>query len=162
MLTKDFLFFLSVSQSHATACAKVCFSSSVCWYERTRLCHNTLLVFCGQEEPGSAPVTQLLTAHVLSFALTSSTCLLILRLYSSLSPLGNVSTEAFWINSPDPLSEAQLIVSNLNIYFTQWHIWRRSLRLCMAGSPDLLSVLVWTHTRRVLGKCIPLLHWQQM
>ena len=50
---------------------------SVCWYEKSRACHNTLLVFCGQEEPGSAPVTQLLTALVLSFGLTSSACLLI-------------------------------------------------------------------------------------
>lgn len=51
---------------------------SMCWYERTRACYNTLLVFCGQEEPGSAPVTQLLMALVLTFGLTSSTCLLIL------------------------------------------------------------------------------------
>lgn len=50
---------------------------SMCWYEKTRACHNTLLVFCGQEEPGAAPVTQLLTALVLSFGLTSLTCLLI-------------------------------------------------------------------------------------
>lgn len=63
---------------------------SVCWYDETRAYHNTLLVFCGQEEPGSAPVTQLLTALVLSFGLTSSTCLLILKLHCSLSPLWNV------------------------------------------------------------------------
>lgn len=42
----------------------------MCWYEETGACYNTLLVFCGQEEPGSAPVTQLLTALVLSFGLT--------------------------------------------------------------------------------------------
>lgn len=67
---------------------------SMCWYEETRACYNTLLVFCGQEEPGSAPVTQLLAALVLSFGLTSSNCLLILRLYYGLSALWNVCIEA--------------------------------------------------------------------
>lgn len=46
---------------------------SVCWYERTRACYNTLLVLCEREEPGSAPVTQLLIALVLSFELTPLT-----------------------------------------------------------------------------------------
>lgn len=32
----------------------------------------------------------------------------------------------------------------------------------MVGFSDLLFVLIWTHIKRVLGKCIPLLHWQQM
>lgn len=49
----------------------------LCWYLKTRAFHNACLVFCGQEEPGSAPVTHLLMALV-SFRLTSSTCLLIL------------------------------------------------------------------------------------
>ena len=61
--------FLFPSQSLAAAyvCVCVCvfFFFPVCWYEETKACHNTLLVLCGREEPGSAPVTQLLTALVL-------------------------------------------------------------------------------------------------
>lgn len=77
---------------------------SMCWYERTRACYNTLLVFREQEEPGSAPVTQLLMTLVLSFELTPSTCLLIC-LYHSLSAPWNVFSEASStkINSPNRL-----------------------------------------------------------
>lgn len=77
--------FISFSylECNAAACTTVLyfsfflFSFFLCWYEKTRAFHNARLVFCGQEEPGSAPVTQLLMALVPSFGLTSSTCLLI-------------------------------------------------------------------------------------
>lgn len=73
-----------VTQLYVPQCA-------MCWYERTRACYNALLVFCGQEEPGSAPVTQLLMALVLLFGLTSPTCLLVLfavaYLLRGMSPL---------------------------------------------------------------------------
>lgn len=38
--------------------------------EEAGACHNALLVFSGQAEPGSAPVTQLLAALVLPLGLT--------------------------------------------------------------------------------------------
>ena len=43
---------------------------SVCWYGGAGASHNALLVFCGQAEPGSAPVKQLLAALVLPLGLT--------------------------------------------------------------------------------------------
>lgn len=43
---------------------------SVRWYGGARACHNALLVFPGQAEPASAPVTQLLAALVLPLGLT--------------------------------------------------------------------------------------------
>lgn len=80
MLPMAFISF-SYLERNTAACTTVllffCFFF-LYWYEKTRAFHNARLVFCGQEEPGSAPVTQLLMALVLSFGLTSSTCLLIL------------------------------------------------------------------------------------
>ena len=112
-----YFFILFLSQSHAAACAARVCVFSVCWYEDTRACHNTLLVFCGQEEPGSAPVTQLLTALVLPFGLTSSTCLLILRLCYSLSALWNVFSEASQTKIyRQTLVFHNLISSLMNIY----------------------------------------------
>lgn len=73
---RPFIFFSPpLTKSCSCMCERVFFFSEW-WYEESRPCHNTLLVFSGQEEPGSAPVTQLLTALVPSSGLTSSTCLL--------------------------------------------------------------------------------------
>lgn len=68
-------FSFPLTKSCSCMCKRVFFLSG--GMRRPGPCHNTLLVLSGQEEPGSAPVTQLLMALVLSFGLTFSTCLLI-------------------------------------------------------------------------------------
>lgn len=98
-----YIFFFSCTHKVMQLHVPECFFF-MCWYERTRACYNTLLVFREQEEPGSALVTQLLMALVLSFELTPLTCLLIC-LYHSLSAPWNVFSEASStkINSPNLL-----------------------------------------------------------
>lgn len=96
--SQDLYFSLPLTKSCSCMCkcACVCFFCVLVWGHQG--CHNTLLVLCGQEEPGSAPITQLLTALVLSFGLTSSTCLPILRLHCDLSALWNVFSKTHSVN----------------------------------------------------------------
>lgn len=86
----------------------------MCRYEETRACHNTLLVFCGREEPGSAPVTQLLMALVIwtdPLDLSADSLTLPLLIYSA---LWNVLGEAF-LSHQQPRSP-NLISSFVYIY----------------------------------------------
>lgn len=78
---------LFFSSSHKVMQLHVCVLRALVWGD-----HNTPLV--SWEEPGSAPVPQLLTALVLSFGLTFPTCLLTLRRYCRLSALRNVFGDA--------------------------------------------------------------------
>lgn len=96
--SQDLYFSLPLTKSCSCMCkcACVCFFCVLVWGHQG--CHNTLLVLCGQEESGSAPITQLLTALVLSFGLTSSTCLPILRLHCDLSALWNVFSKTHRVN----------------------------------------------------------------
>lgn len=148
----------------------------------------TILSLCcasEREEPGSAPVTQLLIALVLSLELTPSTCC------RSVSPIacllcGMSSARLLqpkWTNA-NPLSgcffSVQKLLRLLSGYVT---LSRYTFQLCTCYSardilmfnptlsdfilwlwrPDVrFSVLIWSYIERVLGKCIPLLHWQQM
>lgn len=91
----------------------------------------TILSLCsvGKEEPGSAPVTQLLTALVLSFGLTSSTCLQILSLHCSLSALWNVFSEASPAKYTARVSLSKTQLVNSFMFLMQWH---DILRRCFA------------------------------
>lgn len=94
-----------------------------CWYEKTRSFHNALLVFSGEEEPGSAPVTQLLMALVPSFGLTSPTCLLILCIAYLLCGM-RLMTEAFLTKTNSP----NLVVYHKSLLL--FHLMFTTIKCC--------------------------------
>lgn len=145
------------------SCKYMCVFFSLSPGMRRTGCHNTLLVFWGPEEPGSAPVTQLLTALVLSFGLTSSTYLLVLRFLFDLFNQ-SFSAEMCAAFGCDFVSNA---ISNFffpPIYVVEMfapYCFSSDCRVCVCVCV-CLRTLIWTHMKRLLGKCIPMLHWQQM
>lgn len=137
------------------------FFLSVWWYEETSACcHNALLVFCGQEEPGSAPVTQLLMALVLSFGLTSSTCLLILRPHCSLSAQWNVFRRFSYQKHRQTPNLHNL--ARQFFYLSIYLIYPNHLSVyCKRAGQENIYIIsifltcffcVWTHSQRVLGE----------
>lgn len=162
MVTKAFLLCFLFSWSYTAACAKMFFFSLLC-ADMRRLCSATILSLCSVSKKSLAQ-------------LLSHSCSRHMSCHLDWPPqpvcwfLDCTPVYLLWGMFPVNLSNKQsrwTVRGSINSFESKYLFYtvtyfRRFLHVCMASFPGLLSVLVWTHTRRLLGKCIPLLHWQQM